>query len=325
MNEMKVSVIIPNYNGKHFIKGCVESLQKQTFQDFEIIIVDNASSDGSVEYIREQYPFVRLIEMETNTGFDGAVNAGIYASKAPYVFLLNNDTECESTCIEELYHGIKKSKKIFSVASCMIQFHNKELIDSAGDLYTVVGWAFNRGNGKPVKQYEKQERIFTACAGAAMYRKSIFEEIGYFDEKFFAYREDIDIGYRARIHGYYNVYCPEAKVYHLGSGTSGSKHNPFKVRLGVRNNVYLNYKNMPLPFLILNCPFLLAGYLAKGVYFTKKHLGKDYFLGIKEAFATLKTIEKEPFQWKYLGNHFVIQLELYINTWKIIREKLKKK
>ena len=303
---------------------CMESLYKQTWKDFEVIVVDNASKDGSVAYIKEHYPDIRLIEMDTNTGFSAAVNAGIKAAKAPYVFLLNNDTECEPNCVKELYHTIRKSKKNFSVSSQMIQYHNRECIDSAGDVYTVLGWAFNRGNGKQTSLYSKEERVFTACAGAALYQKAVFDEIGYFDENFFAYREDIDIGYRARIHGYENIYCPTAKVYHIGSGTSGSKHNEFKVKLGVRNNIYLNYKNMPVPFLILNLPFLLIGYSIKWMYFIKKGFGRAYFEGMKDGFQNRKKIKKEPFAWKYFGNYLLIQLELYINTWNIWKEKIKK-
>lgn len=322
--EMKVSIVIPNYNGKHFMKACMESLYKQTWKEFEVIVVDNASSDGSVSYIEEYYPDIRLIKMDTNTGFSTAVNVGIQDAKAPYVFLLNNDTECEPNCVRELYHAIRKSKKIFSVSSQMIQYHNRESLDSAGDIYTVFGWAFNRGNGKPISMYSKEESVFTACAGAAMYRKSIFDEIGYFDENFFAYREDIDIGYRGRIHGYENRYCPTAKVYHIGSGTSGSKHNAFKVKLGVRNNIYLNYKNMPLPFLLINLPFLFIGYSVKWIYFIKKGLGKAYFEGVKEGFQKRKHLTKEKFQWKNLLNYIGIQIELYKNTWKIVKEKIKK-
>lgn len=321
---MKVSIVIPNYNGKHFMDKCLRSLEEQTFKEFEIIVVDNASTDGSQAYMKEKYPYVRLIEMETNTGFSGAVNEGIRRSNTAYVFLLNNDTECEKDCVKQLYQSIKKSKKIFSVSTQMIQYHNRNLIDSAGDLYTAVGWAFNRGNGKNVSLYEKEEKIFTACAGAAMYRKSVFDEIGYFDETFFAYREDIDIGYRARIHGFHNVYAPKAKVYHIGSGTSGSKHNNFKVKLGVRNNIYVNYKNMPLCFLIWNIPLLCLGYAIKGLYFYKKGFGKAYVEGVKEAFQNRNTIQKEKFQWKYIGNYIQIQLELYWNIWRILKERTRR-
>lgn len=141
----------------------------------------------------------------------------------------------------------------------MIAYHNQEVMDDAGDEYTLMGWTFKRGDGKSVDAYNKPCKVFSACAGAALYRREVFEKIGYFDEHFFAYMEDVDISYRARIYGYYNVYCPKAKVYHIGSATSGSRHNAFKVRLAARNNVYVAYKNMPLVFFIVNSIFIVLG------------------------------------------------------------------
>ena len=132
-------------------------------------------------------------------------------------------------------------------------------MDDAGDEYTILGWTRKVGDGKSPDLYTAEREIFSACAGAALYRKNILDEIGYFDENFFAYMEDVDISYRARIKGYKCVYCPEAVVYHFGSGTSGSRYNEFKIRLAARNNVYVPYKNMPLPQLVLYGFLLLAG------------------------------------------------------------------
>ena len=239
---MKVTIVIPNYNGKHFMEPCLSSLSEQTYKNFHILVVDNASSDGSIEYMEENYPDIELIKLQKNFGFSKAVNIGIQHSRTPYVILLNNDTTVDTRYVEEMVKAIEKSPKIFSVSSKMIQMYHPELIDSAGDLYTLLGWGVCRGCGRPVSNYQKYDEIFTACAGAAIYRRSVFDEIGYFDENHFAYLEDIDIGYRARIYGYYNMYCPTALVYHVGSGTSGSKYNSFKVKLAARNNLYLNYK-----------------------------------------------------------------------------------
>ena len=134
--------------------------------------------------------------------------------------------------------------------------------------------------------------------------------MGYFDEDFFAYREDIDVGYRARIYGYANRYCEKAKVYHVGSGTSGSTHNAFKVKLGVRNNIYLNYKNMPFFFLLCNLPFLAVGYIGKWIYFKKKGFGKEYKEGLLEGLRTCRSLDKGPFKWKHLPNYIAIQFYL---------------
>ncbi len=311
---MQVTIVIPNYNGKHFMKPCLESLDRQTCKDFEIIVVDNASSDGSIEYMKETYPDIHCIGLDKNYGFSRAVNEGIRASRTPYVILLNNDTTVDPRYVEEMVKAIRKSKRIFSVSSKMIQMYHPELIDSAGDLYTLMGWGVCRGTGRPVSNYTEPDEIFTACAGAAIYRRSAFEKIGYFDESHFAYLEDIDVGYRAKIYGYKNMYCPTALVYHVGSGTSGSKYNSFKVKLSARNSMYLNYKNMPLAQLILNFIPLALGWLVKSIFFMKIGFGKDYREGLKEGFQTLFKQKKVPFRLRHLGNYIKIELELIAHT-----------
>lgn len=263
----KVTVVIPNYNGLKFMEPCFAALEAQSEKDFDVLVVDNGSTDGSVEWLKESgIPSVFLPE---NIGFPGAVNIGIKKAETPYVILLNNDTEPKPDYIREMIRMIERSPKIFSVSSRIIQLHHKELMDDAGDMYSLLGWAFQRGVGQPVAGYKKPCRVFAACAAAAIYRREVFEEIGYFDESHFAYLEDVDVGYRARIYGYDNVYCPAAELYHVGSGTSGSKYNSFKVKLAARNNLYLNYKNMPLLQLLFNLPFLLIGTGIKYLFFKK--------------------------------------------------------
>lgn len=317
---MKVTIVIPNYNGKHFMEPCLSSLSEQTYKNFHILVVDNASSDGSIEYMEENYPDIELIKLQKNFGFSKAVNIGIQHSRTPYVILLNNDTTVDTRYVEEMVKAIEKSPKIFSVSSKMIQMYHPELIDSAGDLYTLLGWGVCRGCGRPVSNYTKYDEIFTACAGAAIYRRSVFDEIGYFDENHFAYLEDIDIGYRARIYGYYNMYCPTALVYHVGSGTSGSKYNSFKVKLAARNNLYLNYKNMPALQLVLNFIPLAIGYFVKYLFFCKIGFGKDYKEGFIEGLQTAKLQKKVKFQFKHLGNYLVIEIDLIKYTFDYIKD-----
>lgn len=317
---MKVTIVIPNYNGKHFMEPCLSSLSEQTYKDFHILVVDNASSDGSIEYMEENYPDIELIKLQKNYGFSKAVNIGIQHSRTPYVILLNNDTTVDTRYVEEMVKAIEKSPKIFSVSSKMIQMYHPELIDSAGDLYTLLGWGVCRGCGRPISNYTKYDEIFTACAGAAIYRRSVFDDIGYFDENHFAYLEDIDIGYRARICGYYNMYCPTALVYHVGSGTSGSKYNSFKVKLAARNNLYLNYKNMPALQLVLNFIPLAIGYFVKYLFFCKIGFGKDYKEGFIEGLQTAKLQKKVKFQFKHLGNYLVIEIDLIKYTFDYIKD-----
>lgn len=322
----KVTVIIPNYNGLAFMEPCFEALDLQISENFQVLVVDNGSTDGSVEWLKEHE--IPTIFLETNTGFSGAVNTGIRAAVTPYVILLNNDTEPDCHYVGEMLRAIERSPKIFSVSSKMIQLHHRELMDDAGDMYSVLGWAFQRGVGRPSAGYRHPCRVFSACAGAAIYRREIFEEIGYFDELHFAYLEDIDVGYRARIAGYDNVYCPEAVVYHVGSGTSGSKYNSFKVRLAARNNVYLNYKNMPLPQLLLNALPIALGMGVKYLFFKKKGFGEDYVKGVREGFSTLDRCRRVPWKREHLKNYAAIQLELISGTcvyiWEFLARQLAK-
>lgn len=307
-----VTVVIPNYNGLRFMEPCMAALEKQNCKDFEILVVDNGSSDGSVEWLKtHQYPTIFL---EENTGFSGAVNVGIKASKTPFVLLLNNDTEVEPDFIGEMIKAIRRSDKIFAVSSKMVQMYHKELMDDAGDMYSVLGWAYQRGVGRSSKGYNREREVFSACAGAAIYRREVFEQIGYFDEMHFAYLEDIDVCYRAKIFGWHNRYCPTAVVYHVGSGTSGSKYNAFKVRLAARNNVYLNYKNMPLFQLLVNLLPITMGIIVKYGFFQKLGFGKEYLDGVKEGIKTRKKCAKVAYFPEHMSNYLAIQWELICGT-----------
>lgn len=323
--QKKVTIIIPNYNGLKFMEPCFAALNAQSEKDFDLLVVDNGSTDGSVEWLKEhKLPSIFLPE---NTGFSGAVNVGIKASRTKYVILLNNDTEPEPDYVKELVAVMERSPKIFSASSKMIQLHHKELMDDAGDMYSLLGWAYQRGVGQKSSGYTRPCRVFAACAGAAIYRRVVFEEIGGFDEAHFAYLEDIDVGYRARIFGYDNVYCPSAVVYHVGSGTSGSKYNSFKVRLAARNNVYLNYKNMPFLQLLVNFLPLLAGVFVKYLFFKKIGFAGDYVAGLKEGLRTAGTTKKVAFRKEHLFRYLVIEAELAAGTmiyiWEFLQRKVK--
>ncbi len=322
---MKVTIIIPNYNGKHFMEPCLKSLAEQTCKDFKILVVDNASTDGSVEYMKKEYPEIETLVLDQNYGFSKAVNVGIRHADTPYVLLLNNDTTVDPHFVREMIRAIERSRYIFSVSSKMIQMYHPELIDSAGDLYTAIGWGICRGAGRSITNYTEDCEIFSACAGAAIYRRELFKKIGYFDENHFAYLEDIDVGYRAKIYGYKNVYCPSALVYHVGSGTSGSKYNAFKVKLSARNNIYVNYKNMPVLQLLLNLLPLTAGYLVKWIFFLKIGFGKEYMEGIKEGLATCKEQKKVSFNPLHLLNYCKIEVELIANTFLYAKDWMQRK
>lgn len=314
----EVTVVIPNYNGSAYLPACLDALRRQKYQDFHTIVVDNGSSDESRELVKRDYPEVRLITLPENRGFCGAVNIGIRESRTPYVILLNNDTEAEAGFVGGLLRAIRKDARRFSCSAKMVQFHDRDRIDDAGNYYTALGWAYAWGKGRPQKDYCRERKIFAACAGAAIYRKDVLERIGGFDEVHFAYLEDVDVGYRARIQGYVNVYAPKAVVCHVGSATTGSRYNSFKVQYSARNNIYLIYKNMPFFQIVLNLPFLAAGFLIKFLFFVKKGLGKDYLTGLKRGLKICEKSKKVRFSAGNFCNYCKIQAELWLNIVRIL-------
>lgn len=310
----EVTVVIPNLNGEAYLRACLDSLRRQSAGAFPVIVVDNGSTDGSVELLRKEYPEVTLRTLDQNYGFCKAVNIGIRMADTPFVLLLNNDTRCEASFVEELVKTMRREKRCFSCASKMVRMAAPGQMDNGGDLYCALGWAFARGKGKPEGRYRKECRIFSACAGAAIYRRAVFDEIGLFDEAHFAYLEDVDVGYRARIAGYCNYYNPKAVVHHAGSATSGSMYNTFKVRHASRNSVYLVYKNMPWPQIVLNLPFLAAGFFIKTVFFAHRGYLREYAAGLVKGISLCDSNKKVRFQWKRLPYYLRIQGELWINT-----------
>lgn len=317
---MLTSVVIPNYNGIRYLKNCLLSLQKCEGEDFEVIVVDNGSTDGSDLLPNSLKLNVRLIKLNENTGFAHAVNVGIREAKGEYVILLNNDTEVESGFVRKLTEALKKNRKAFSASAMMVDMNNREVLDGAGDYYCALGWAFAYGKGKKTEECDKGRKIFSSCAGACIYDKAKLEITGLFDELHFAYLEDVDLGYRARIAGFDNIYEPAAVVYHAGSGFSGSRYNEFKIKLSSRNSVYLILKNMPLLQLIINLPFIVFGYLIKTLFFVLKGYGKVYLKGLLDGFKLYFSKEghknKVRFKLSNLKNYFIIEIELLVNIFR---------
>lgn len=323
----KTTVVIPNWNGMKYLKTCMDSLRAQDTDDFSVLVIDNASEDGSADFLRTNYPEVRVEVMPENLGFSGGVNEGILRAETPYVLLLNNDVECDPHFVSALTEAIEQDPKAFSVSSRMIRFRERDLIDDAGDLYTVLGWQAQRGTGQSVrnKKYLRPARVFSACAGAAIYRRAVFSEIGLFDLMHFAYLEDIDVGYRAKIYGYRNLYTPDAIVYHIGSGASGAVlYSDFKVRLSARNSLYLIYKNMPPLQRLINAFPLWCGRKMKAKFFEKRGFLDAYRAGLQEGRENRDKLKTVPFSFRHLGSYFVIEWELVVNTFIYVFEYLKR-
>ena len=316
---MKVSVVTPNYNGVKFLKNYFNSLNQDSECIGEVIIIDNGSNDSSLDYIQKNnfnFPVV-VIKNDENLGFAPAVNQGISKAKYDYIFSLNNDTEVEVGSINAMLDLIQE-EDIFSVQAKMIQADNKQLIDDAGDEYNLLAWTKKVGENQNSDNYSQVLEIFSSCAGAALYKKSILEEIGRFDDNFFAYMEDVDLAIRSQIYGYRNLLCPDAIVYHIGSATSGSRYNDFKVRIAARNNVWTVYKNLPIPLKIINFIFLFLGFLIKYIFFLKKGFGPIYLNGLKEGLNTKYKVNKVIFKKSNLKNYFKLEYKLIINTLKFL-------
>ncbi len=314
---MNSTIVIPTCNGRHYLEKCLKSLAKE---DTHIVVIDNGSTDGTFDLVADDFPEVEYISFSVNTGFCRAVNAGIVATTTKYVIFLNNDTIVEPGFVRELEAVMEQDERIFSASAKMISMKDKSRIDDAGDLYCALGWAFALGKGRPEKEYRTGYSIFAACGGAAIYRMAVFEQIGMLDENHFAYLEDIDLGYRARIYGYRSVFAPKARVYHVGSASSGSRYNRFKTDLSAINSVYLIYKNMPVLQVLLNLPFLLFGFGIKTVFFMKKGLGKTYLCGLLKGIRFCTKPEarrrKVPYEHRHFFSYCRIQGMLW---WNIIR------
>lgn len=238
-----LSVIIPHWNGKQHLDSCLNSLRRQSFSDFETILADNGSSDGSQAYLKSHFPEVRLIELGQNRGFTGACNAGLRAAQGQILVLLNNDTETDPNWLGEMVAAFDRYADVGSVAGKMRLFDRRDYLHTAGDFYRLDGIPGNRGVWqKDVGQFDQPEEVFSACGGAAAYRRQMLEQIGLLDDDFFFSCEDVDMGWRAHLAGWRVWYVPTAVVYHKLKATGGSVTGSF---YDGRNFLYLIWKNYP--------------------------------------------------------------------------------
>ncbi|MBI4674714.1 MAG: glycosyltransferase family 2 protein [Chloroflexi bacterium] len=242
----RVSVIIPNWNGAHLLPTCLRALEKQTFHDFEIVVVDNASRDDSRALLARDFPAVRVLPLDVNRFFAGAVNHGIRATQSEIVVLLNNDTEAEATWLQELLRAFDAQPRAGMAATKLRLFDAREKLHSAGDFYRVDGVPGNRGVWQvDAGQYDDPHLpppLFGVCGGACAYRRAMLDEIGLFDEDLEFNCEDVDLNWRARLAGYACAFAPRAIVYHQVSASGGGKFASFYVG---RNFIAVLARNYP--------------------------------------------------------------------------------
>lgn len=262
----RVSVVIPNYNGARWLPGCLDALAHQSFQEFEVLVVDNGSTDDSVGLLREKHSDVRVISLDRPAGFAAAVNAGIGETRGEYVALLNNDTVARPGWLSALVATLDEAPPdVAAVSSKMLMLDDPSRIDDAGDTLSWSGGAAKIGHGEPAHTITEPYEVFSVCAGAALYRLSFLDAVEGFDERFFAYLEDVDVGLRGRLLGYRYVFEPRAEVLHKGQGTELRRAD--YVRLITRNRLMLFAKSMPASLLLKHLPQLVYGQVYFAIVF----------------------------------------------------------
>lgn len=238
------SIIIPHWNGRHHLDDCLAALQAQTHTDYEVILADNGSTDGSQDYVKQKFPWVRLVELGRNTGFTGACLAGYEVAQGEFIVLLNNDTAVAPTWLAEMHSAFGRYPEAGAVVGKILLFDQPDHFHTAGDILYTDGRPANRGVWqKDEGQYDREERVFSGCGAAVAYRRGALEEVGFLDPRFYFSCEDVDLGWRLNLMDWATMYVPTAVVYHKlkasgGSGATASYYDG-------RNRLYLLWKNYP--------------------------------------------------------------------------------
>jgi GT2 family glycosyltransferase len=252
-----VSVIVLNYNGRHWLEQCLAAACDQLEDGQELIVVDNASGDDSVAFVREQFPRVRVLALDRNSGFAAGNNSGARVARGRYLTFLNNDTLPQPGWLSALRAPFERDASVALTTSRIVYLHDPSIVDSAGDGYLRAGGAFKRFHGAPFALAGESREVFGACGAACMFRRDVFLELGGFDEDFFMVYEDVDLSYRARLRGHRCIYVPDALVYHAGSGTL-RRNSAASVYYGQRNLEWTYLKNTPWTLLIRSFPSHVA-------------------------------------------------------------------
>ena len=266
----EVSVIVVNLNRRDLLERCLDHLWNQTFHPFEVIVVDNGSTDASLQFLRSiREPRLRIVSLPVNKGFAGGCNAGIACAAGRYIATLNNDAEADPAWLKELVGGMESDASVGMCASKILFYGDRKRIDKAGHLIYPDGLNHGRGSGEPDRgQFERREEVLFPDAAAALYRRDMLDVIGLFDEHFFAYGDDADLGLRGRLAGWTCLYIPTAIVYHVHSATAG-EFSPLKAFLIERNRMWVAVKTFPLSLLLISpfFTFLRFAYHAYGSVF----------------------------------------------------------
>lgn len=281
-----VSVIVVTWNGREHLDTCLAGVEAQRGVAIETILVDNGSTDGTADYVRARYPWVKLVSLQENRGFAGGNNAGVREATGRFVAFLNNDTSADPAWLRALLSGIDEPAGFVLMTSRIVYMHDPNVIDSAGDGVLRWGGAFKRHHGEPASVATATQEVFGVCGAACLMPTAVFEELGGFDEDFFASHEDVDLSYRARLRGYRCRYVADALVRHVGSATLGTV-SPFSVFHGQRNLEWMYVKDTPGALLLKTLPGHIVYDVAAGVHFARGGMLRPYLRAKAAAIAGL--------------------------------------
>ncbi|PKP81491.1 MAG: glycosyltransferase family 2 protein [Alphaproteobacteria bacterium HGW-Alphaproteobacteria-18] len=311
MNPPNISVIIINYNGGAFLQDAVNSLGRQTYRDFELILFDNSSADGSVDNVDlSTVPAARLVRNPENIGFAAGNNRAAEIANGRWLVLLNPDTAATPDWLEKMANAAAAYPDCKTFASAQLDMNTPDTIDGAGDAYLLFGIPWRGGFGRPASELPSSGWCFSACGATAMYDLTLFREIGGFDERFFCYCEDVDLGFRLQLEGHDCLFVHDAVVHHAGSGITG-RTSSFSTYHGTRNRIWTYFKNMPLPLLVLTLPghLALTAYILIHNAFTPRI--RPMLKGLADGIAGIAHVRKER-AWK-VGSR-------KIGLWKLARK-----
>lgn len=325
----RLTATIATYNGRELLEVVLASLERQTFRDFRVVVVDDASSDGTVEWLRERWPDVDVVVHPHNRGVTAALNSCVRANDDELVLMLNNDVELDPRCVEQLVTALDERPAAAVACAKLLDFAQRDLLDGAGDLYAWAGIAHRRGQGERDRgQYDQPEDVFGACAAVALYRRDAFEAVGPFDERFHALCEDIDWAFRAQLAGYDCRYVPSAVAYHVGSASLGPRISDFTMYHNWRNELWLIAKNYPATAFLWHLPDLLFGQLAMISMALRRRLVRTWLRAWRDAVRGLPGVleDRRRIQRKRVRNRrdleaVVIGGMLRPEWWRFVRGK----
>jgi GT2 family glycosyltransferase len=292
--EPRLTVGIATYNGRRLLEVVLPSIFRQSFRDFRVVVVDDASSDDTVPWMSTHWPAVEVIAHARNRGVTASLNACLRASRSEFVALLNNDVELEPDCLGELVSALEAHPRAGVACGKLLDYYRRDHLDGAGDVYTWGGEANRRGHGQPdTGQYERPQEIFSACGAAAAYRRSALEVVGLFDERLFAFYEDVDWCFRAQLVGWGCRYVPSAVAYHMGSATVGKEPRDFTLYHNWRNSIWTVAKNYPAPALLGHAPALAFVQLRNFAIAVRRRRGRVWLRVWRDALAGLRGVLRE--------------------------------